>query len=105
MAYNTKDILRDAGTKPIPQYFNEELDRYEPLEGKNGANKSFLVGTDGTPLMTESKPAYITNAREIYGATIDERPDPTTVAIGTVFILANTDLDAWISNGTEWVVI
>lgn len=41
----------------------------------------------------------------IWGANISERPAASEVPVGTQFILANENLDAWVSNGTDWVVI
>jgi hypothetical protein len=40
---------------------------------------------------------------EYYGATIDARPDPTTVPVGASFTIVDT-LETWLSNGTTWVV-
>lgn len=42
MAYNTAGILKDVNEKPIPQYYNEVTDQYEPLKGAEGANR--IVG-------------------------------------------------------------
>lgn len=41
----------------------------------------------------------------IWGADVAERPPANEVPVGQQFILANENLDAWVSNGTEWVVI
>ena len=41
---------------------------------------------------------------EIYGATVDQRPDPTTVPVGAGYMAVNTG-DVWQSNGFEWVVL
>jgi hypothetical protein len=40
---------------------------------------------------------------EYYGATIDARPDPTTVPVGASFTIVDTS-ETWLSNGTTWVV-
>lgn len=37
MPYNTRNILRDASALPIPQYFNQRVDGYEPAYGDGGA--------------------------------------------------------------------
>lgn len=34
MAYNTKPIVTDKDGNPISQYYNKELDQYEPVEGQ-----------------------------------------------------------------------
>jgi hypothetical protein len=41
----------------------------------------------------------------IFGADISDRPPANSVPVGTIFVIANRELDAWISNGTDWVVI
>ena len=41
----------------------------------------------------------------IFGADISDRPPANSVPVGTIFVIANEELDAWISNGTDWVVI
>jgi hypothetical protein len=41
----------------------------------------------------------------IFGADISDRPPANSVPVGTTFVIANAELDAWISNGTDWVVI
>lgn len=47
MSYNTKALLQDAHSKPIPQYYNEVLDVYEPIEGSNGEMNTVLADADG----------------------------------------------------------
>lgn len=46
MAYNTKPIAKDVDGNPISQYYNPETDQYEPVEGKNGANKVLVMNND-----------------------------------------------------------
>jgi len=41
----------------------------------------------------------------IFGADISDRPPANSVPVGTTFVITNTELDTWISNGTDWVVI
>ena len=51
-------------------------------------------------------PVSINNSNmTLYGADIADRPAADTVPVGTTFTIANADLDTWISNGTDWVVI
>ena len=45
------------------------------------------------------------NNMTLYGADISERPAADSVPVGATFTIANADLDTWISNGTDWVVI
>lgn len=47
MAYNTKSIVKDVDNKPVPQYYNQLLDAYEVLKGRNGANRVELYDADG----------------------------------------------------------
>ena len=42
---------------------------------------------------------------EIWGSSIDDRPPASSVEVGQIFIVANENLDMWVSNGTSWVVI
>ena len=41
---------------------------------------------------------------ELYGASLDDRPDATTVLIGTTFTIVDDthDFKTWMSNGTNW---
>ena len=56
--------------------------------------------------VTEPLPVSINgNNMTLYGADISERPAADSVPVGATFTIANADLDTWISNGTDWVVI
>ena len=50
MAYNTKAIMVDKNGQPIPQYFNQLADAYQPLQGEHGAARNILYGADGQPI-------------------------------------------------------
>ena len=55
---------------------------------------------------SEPLPVSINNSNmTLYGADIADRPAADTVPVGTTFTIANADLDTWISNGTDWVMI
>lgn len=41
----------------------------------------------------------------LYGADVSERPPADEVPVGQQFILVNENLDAWMSDGSNWVVI
>lgn len=43
MSYNSKNIIRDAGSIPIPQYYNPNVDNYEVLQGSKGSTNFRLV--------------------------------------------------------------
>lgn len=45
MPYNTKQIKKDYSGNPVPQHFNEDIDDYEPIEGKYGSYYMFQRGT------------------------------------------------------------
>lgn len=55
MAYNTRSIKKDVDGRPIPQYFNQMTDNYEPLLGENGAARSVLYGPDGQPISSSNR--------------------------------------------------
>ncbi len=63
----------------------------------------WVKGTDAV-----SKPkvaAQITdNKMELYGASLDDRPDATTVPIGATFTIVDDthDFKTWMSNGVDW---
>jgi len=50
-------------------------------------------------------PWPVTLSGTIFGADISGRPPANSVPVGTIFVITNAELDAWISNGTDWVVI
>lgn len=47
MAYNDKSIVKDVNGKPVPQYFNKILDRFEVIESEGGMLKVMLVDSKG----------------------------------------------------------
>ena len=46
-----------------------------------------------------------TGAENLFGATIDTRPEANTVPIGTTFTVVATPLVIYMSNGTNWLVV
>ncbi len=54
MAYNTVAIKKDVDNKPIPQIYNQLLDTYEVLQGRNGAQRAELYDADGNPVDLET---------------------------------------------------
>lgn len=73
MAYNTKPIVTDKDGNPISQYYNKELDQYEPLEGQAGANKVVLYNADGTENNSLSLIPILEKLSELTGTVIDEQ--------------------------------
>ena len=65
-------------------------------------------GTDDTKIMEVNDDGSINTKltgsnMELYGATINDRPDADTVAAGTTFTIVDENLDKnWISDGTNW---
>ena len=118
MAYNTKNILRsgDASPIPIPQFYNPTEDAFNPLTGANLGSGRY--GADGVmwgktaggvyiPVQVNANGEVLTqlsgSKMELYGASLDDRPDPTTVPVGASFTIVYTS-ETWLSNGTTWVV-
>jgi len=85
MPYNTQQIKRDQQNSPIPQYFNPTTDVYEPLLGRNGANRVELYGPDGTPIGTTAGKLNV-RASEIESilTTIQGYVDGLEAALGEV---------------------
>ena len=53
MAYNTKSIIKDVNGKPVPQYFNQEQDKYEVIKSKNGMLRVIMVDSQGNEIQTQ----------------------------------------------------
>ena len=76
---------------------NTLLARLKSLEDKIDA---ITAGT--TPAVTQ-----LTGSKmELYGASLDDRPDATTVPIGATFTIVDKNLDQnWVSDGTDWLEV
>lgn len=72
MAYNTKPIITDVDGNPISQYYNKELDHFEPVEGQAGANKVVLYNADGTENNNLSLIPILEKLSQLTGTVIDE---------------------------------
>lgn len=72
MAYNTKPIVTDVGGNPISQYYNKDLDRYEPVEGSGGGNKVVLYNADGSENNELSLTSILDKLSQLTGTVIDE---------------------------------
>jgi len=53
MAYNTKSIIKDVNGKPVPQYFNQEQDKYEVIKSKDGMLRVIMVDSQGNEIQTQ----------------------------------------------------
>ena len=87
MAYNTKNIIRDASGAPIPQLFNPAADEYQPLEGTGGAYKTQLSGS----------------TLDLRGLAAN-KPAAASVAVGTTYWAVDTGIIE-VSTGAAWVVV
>ena len=131
MAYNTKSIVKDVNQKPIPQYYNIDLDIYEVQEGHNGASKVILYDKDGNEvdlkeLLTQiytlllsisgmldipindlyDKLNEIDNkdpTKTLYGLSTDTKPTTNMIVGNKYFEIDTTEAYMW--DGTSWVVI
>lgn len=72
MAYNTKPIITDKDGNPISQYYNPSTDKYEPVEGFNGANKVIVYKSDGTENNELSLIQILDKLSQLTGTVIDE---------------------------------
>lgn len=85
--YFTSEQMRDllTDTKDAVEALEEKVDKM--LDGTTPANVQ----------LTGSK-------MELYGASLDDRPDATTVPIGATFTIvdASQEFRSWMSNGTNW---
>jgi len=74
---------------------NTLLARLKSLEDKIDA---ITAGT--TPAVTQLSGSKM----ELYGTSLDDRPDATTVPIGATFTIvdASQEFRSWMSNGTNW---
>lgn len=112
MSYQEKRILRDKDGKPIPQVWSEDLQDFMPYTGNVAevqAIKDDLALIKATlgqvkELLTSGE-QKVTLSGTIFGADISDRPPANSVPVGTIFVITNAELDAWISNGTDWEVI
>ena len=92
MAYNTKNIVRDAAGAPVPQYYNSATDAYEPLQGAANANRILLYDISGNPIGT-------TTGGGLKTGIVDALPAGTNI-IGLVKLTDGTDALAVNANGS-----
>lgn len=69
-----------------------DINKYAPRSGR-------LIKEDGS----EINIADFFTKMEYYGPTVTERPAANSVPVGAIYIAVNTQ-EAWMSNGTDWVV-
>lgn len=92
MAYNTVAIKKDVDNKPIPQIYNQLLDAYEVLQGRNGANRVELYDADGNPVDLETLLEAIVTA--LGNVTVSSSALPTGAATSEKQDTLKTAIDA-----------
>lgn len=123
MAYNTKNLITDAGTKQIPQFFDTAADNYYVLLGTDGAGPHYVnFDTSGDELFTAANPGnvQVRGSTVVIGATTYQVTDGAvlrgTDAIKPTAALAHAAIpycyyfaiDTGVveaTDGTNWVVI
>ena len=114
MAYNTTAIKKDVDGKPIPQLYNELLNAYEVLQGRNGASRTELYDAAGNPIdlvqllqgiVAEiAKPVELNGSTmEYYGKSADIKPTANVIKGSTFFEMDTVEVHMW--DGTNWMVI
>lgn len=53
MAYSGVSIIKDVNEKPVPQYWNKELSKFEVISSKGGRLRVELVNKDGTSIYNQ----------------------------------------------------
>lgn len=88
-------VIGEAAAAPTA---NTILARLKSLEDKIDA-----ITTGTTPAVTQLTGSIM----ELYGASLDDRPDATTVPIGTTFTIVDDtgNFDSYISDGTNWMEV
>ena len=54
MSYQNVSIIKDVNNKPVPQYWNPDIQNYEFVEGSSGYLKVIMVDSNGDEIQTQS---------------------------------------------------
>ena len=54
MSYGNVSIIKDVNNKPVPQYWNPNIQNYEVVEGSSGYLKVIMVDSNGDEIQTQS---------------------------------------------------
>jgi hypothetical protein len=95
MPYNTKDILRDLSSVPIPQVWDEVGDQYRPAPGDP------VNGMDVDVTRLPPLPAGINNIGDVDIASIGATADPHAVSAWSVAGAAQDNLPASATRAAE----
>lgn len=74
------------------------------LDDVKTATEALAALIDSGALKTTLTGSLPPSSMEIYGASLDDRPEADTVPIGAAFVLIDT-LDVWMSDGTSWLEV
>ena len=114
MAYNTTAIKKDVDGKPIPQLYNELLNAYEVLQGRNGASRTELYDAAGNPIdLVQLLQGHSGRNSKACGAkrkhngvlwkVADIKPTANVIKGSTYFEMDTVEVHMW--DGANWVVI
>lgn len=103
---------------PEPQAWDLAISDFSTVTGQNLGGGRF--GADGVQWGKTASGLFVPirvdaegrlevqlsgNIPTLWGASIDDRPAASSVQVGQIFVIANENLDMWVSNGISWVVI
>ena len=93
MSYKDNNVLTDIDGKPIAQYYEKTKDKFEELEGSDGATHNKIVDANGNPY--ETFPVEVTNQTNV------EFPDVQRVEVTN----AQTQMDVNVLNPVDSVSV
>lgn len=60
MSYNSNSLITDANGNPVPQYYNPQTDKNEPIEGQDNSSYSIVNGKN--VLVANASVNFVSNA-------------------------------------------
>ena len=106
--YN-KSLNYDERKVKTPAFYDPNLDEWLMASANvvktEGGVFVFQKGTDDGKAKVVAELSG--SKMELYGASLDDRPDATTVPIGTTFTIVDDtgNFDSYISDGTNWMEV
>ena len=109
MSGREKPLILQNGI-PIPQAYDKDLGDWTEYSNEHIKAIKAELALVKAELQTIKQQqidgsAKVALSGTIFGADLSDRPPANSVPVGTIFVITNAELDAWISNGTDWVVI
>jgi hypothetical protein len=109
MSGREKPLILQNGI-PIPQAYDKDLgdwteystEHIKAIKAELALVKAELQTIKQQQIDGSAKVAL---SGTIFGTDISDRPPANSVPVGTIFVITNAELDAWISNGIDWVVV